>query len=1000
MTGKEKAEEAQASPKTPFEQVPLQRISDVIWQIPASYKTGMRVPARLFGTENILRNMDAGVFEQLTNVASLPGIVKHALCMPDGHWGYGFPIGGVAAFDVDTGIISPGGVGFDINCLAGDSKILDEHGCTRAIADMESHWAKSTLRCMDLRRPQESRTGILRFLRIRPQKQVYRMTTDSGREVVATADHPFWTPAGMMPLGSLKEGAMLAVYPFQGVPFEAPAAKVIIDESALLALPPPWNGRAAITELKKRGLLPLASNHPALPYLIKLLAYNMGDGSLPLINGREPVAWFWGRAGDLEAVRADVHKVGFTPSRVYSRNRSHHIATKYGDVRFTFTEHSVKVTSRAFAALLRALGAPSGTKVEQDYGVPSWILDGPLWHQRLFLAAYFGAEMSTPSTMTQHGSTFYMPTVGMNKGPAFIEDGHTFLSQLKEMLARFGVSSVVSEPVEEYRGKMGIKYRMRLQVHADFANLIKLYEQIGFEYSAEKRFRANAAVHYLRLKERLLGTRTKVAQMAVALAAEGRTLTEIQGKLARSSANARFIARSIYEGRKTRVRPGSGFPTFERFIETAAKGVGQSGMLWDRIERIEEIPYDGEVYDFTVEHPDHNFIANGFVLSNCGMRLVTTNLTEADVRPKLKELVDLLFKTVPAGVGSTGFVKLNRAQFSDVVQEGASWCVKNGYGWDEDVQRIEENGRIAGADPGRISERAISRGINQLGTLGSGNHYLEIQYADTIHDKTVAKKFGITKPGQVCIMVHCGSRGFGHQVATDALKVFLPAMSKYGINVKDQELACAPFSSKEGQDYYAGMACAANMAFANRQVILHRIREAFSSVFKQSAEDLGMRMVYDVAHNIPKVEEHLVDGKKRKLVVHRKGATRSFGPGRKEVPAVYRGVGQPVIVGGSMETGSYLLVGGPNALKETWGSTCHGSGRTMSRHQAKHAVRGEQLQKDMASRGIYVRTASYSGLAEEAGFAYKNISEVVEACAKAGISLPVVQLRPMGNVKG
>jgi tRNA-splicing ligase RtcB len=385
---------------------------------------------------------------------------------------------------------------------------------------------------------------------------------------------------------------------------------------------------------------------------------------------------------------------------------------------------------------------------------------------------------------------------------------------------------------------------------------------------------------------------------------------------------------------------------------------------------------------------------------NCGMRLLVTNLTMDDVRPKLKELVDMLFKTVPAGVGSTGFVKLDRGQFSEVVQEGAAWCVRNGYGWDEDVQRIEENGRIPGADPDKISQKAVSRGINQLGTLGSGNHYLEIQYADTIHDKAVARKFGITKPGQVCIMVHCGSRGFGHQVATDALKVFSAAMPKYGISVRDPELACAPFSSKEGQDYYAGMACAANMAFANRQVILHRIREAFSSVFRQSAEDLGMHLVYDVAHNIAKVEEHIVDGKKRRLVVHRKGATRSFGPGRKEVPAFYRDVGQPVIVGGSMETGSYLLVGTDAAMKETWGSTCHGSGRTMSRHKAKHAVRGEQLQKDMAARGIYVRTASYSGLAEEAGFAYKSISEVVETCAKAGISLPVVQLRPMGNVKG
>jgi tRNA-splicing ligase RtcB len=385
---------------------------------------------------------------------------------------------------------------------------------------------------------------------------------------------------------------------------------------------------------------------------------------------------------------------------------------------------------------------------------------------------------------------------------------------------------------------------------------------------------------------------------------------------------------------------------------------------------------------------------------NCGMRLVTTNLTEKEVKPKIKQLVDTLFTSVPAGVGGKGFLQLDKAKFKKVMEEGSAWCVENGHGWEEDLERTENYGRIEWADASKVSERALARGINQLGTLGSGNHYLEIQVAEDIFDAKTAKKFGITSNDQICVMAHCGSRGFGHQVATDYLKVFLDKMPGYGIKVPDRELACAPFNSKEGQDYFKAMACAANGAFANRQVILHRIRQCFSKVFGQSPEDLEMHQVYDVAHNIAKVEEHKVDGKKKELVVHRKGATRCFGPGRKELAPFFRDIGQPVIVGGSMETGSYLLLGTDKALDETWGSTAHGSGRTMSRTKAKGMVRGEDLQKKMEKRGIYVRTVSYSGLAEEAGFAYKPISQVVDVMHNLGISKKLVGFRPIGNVKG
>ena len=383
---------------------------------------------------------------------------------------------------------------------------------------------------------------------------------------------------------------------------------------------------------------------------------------------------------------------------------------------------------------------------------------------------------------------------------------------------------------------------------------------------------------------------------------------------------------------------------------------------------------------------------------NCGMRLIRTDLSLEDVQPRLERLMTELFRNVPAGVGAGGLVKLNRASLESVMVKGARWCIEEGYGWHQDIGHIEEDGCLGGADPSKISDQAVGRGINQLGTLGSGNHYLEVQVVsnDRIFDPLTAAALGIIGQDQIVVMVHCGSRGFGHQVASDYLKLFEKAMRRYGISVKDQQLACAPFGSTEGQDYFAAMNCAANMAFANRQVITYQIRKAFAAVFGRSAEELGMELVYDVAHNIAKVERY----PEGDLVVHRKGATRAFGPGHIELPTEFQQTGQPVICGGSMETGSYLLVGTDQASRDTFGSTMHGSGRTMSRAQAKKQVRGEHLQRQLQQRGILVKAVSMSGLAEEAGFAYKNISEVVETVDRAGITKKVAELRPIGNIKG
>lgn len=362
---------------------------------------------------------------------------------------------------------------------------------------------------------------------------------------------------------------------------------------------------------------------------------------------------------------------------------------------------------------------------------------------------------------------------------------------------------------------------------------------------------------------------------------------------------------------------------------------------------------------------------------SCGMRLLTTPLSKDQVLPKIHQLVDELFKVIPTGVGASGFLKVSKEELRKVMTAGAKWALNKGMGFQDDLRATEEEGVFAGADPDAVSQRAIERGLGQLGTLGSGNHYLEIQKVDKIFDPAAASNFGINQPDQIVVMFHCGSRGFGHQIGTDYLRIFEKAMSKYGIDVPDMQLACAPFKSEEGQKYFSAMKAGANVALANRQIIAHRVREVFQKVLGLNPDEL--HQVYDISHNTAKLEGN--------LVVHRKGATRAFD-------------GQPVIIGGSMETGSYLLLGTKRAQDLTFGSTCHGSGRTMSRVKAKKMVHGESLQKEMEKRGIYVKSASFSGLAEEAGFAYKDIHEVVEAVDIAGISKPIASFIPLGNIKG
>jgi tRNA-splicing ligase RtcB len=387
---------------------------------------------------------------------------------------------------------------------------------------------------------------------------------------------------------------------------------------------------------------------------------------------------------------------------------------------------------------------------------------------------------------------------------------------------------------------------------------------------------------------------------------------------------------------------------------------------------------------------------------NCGVRLVRTSLTWDEVRPRIGDLVELLARLVPAGVGTRGQLTLSREEFRRVATQGAAWCIDRGYGWPEDLELTENGGRMEGADPAAVSARAVERGLDQVGTLGSGNHYLEVQVARGADrpDAGLARAFGIDLPDQVVVMLHCGSRGFGHQVATDYIAAFAGGlMRRHRIDVPDRSLACAPFSSTEGQAYFKAMRCAANLSYANRQVILHRVREAFADVFHRDPEALGMHMVFDVGHNIAQLERHPVDGRERTLLVHRKGATRAIGPGDERLPDRYRAVGQPVFIGGSMETGSWLLAGVAGS-RMTFGTTAHGSGRRMSRGEAKRRFDGRTLLKDLERRGIVVRAASSAGLAEEAGEAYKDIDAVAAVTERAGLSRRVAKLVPVGCVKG
>ncbi len=387
---------------------------------------------------------------------------------------------------------------------------------------------------------------------------------------------------------------------------------------------------------------------------------------------------------------------------------------------------------------------------------------------------------------------------------------------------------------------------------------------------------------------------------------------------------------------------------------------------------------------------------------NCGVRLIRTDLMENDVKGVMDNLVNQLFRAIPSGVGSEGTIALSKSNLDDVAVEGVHWAIDRGYGSEHDANVCEEEGHIEGADPSKVSDTARKRGSQQLGSLGSGNHFLEVQKVDRIYDREAANAMGIEREGQITVLIHCGSRGFGHQICTDYLRVSESALRKYGINLPDRELACVPNNSKEGENYRAAMNCALNFAWTNRQMITHWTRMTFKKIFSLSDQQVeNMQLVYDVAHNIAKVERHSIDGEgTRQLVVHRKGATRAFPAGMDEVPSMYRNLGQPIMLPGSMGTASWVLLGNKNSMNLSFGSTAHGAGRVMSRSAAKREYTSEKVRDILRARGVYVRTLTREGMIEEVPQAYKDVDIVANVSHNLGIATKVVRLIPLGVIKG
>ncbi|MGV8151528.1 MAG: RtcB family protein [Candidatus Nanoarchaeia archaeon] len=953
----------------------LKKINENMWEIEREGK--MNVDVRIFASENLIEDMKKdNTFKQAINMASLAGVLNPVIVLPDAHQGYGACIGGVSGMDMNKGVISPGQIGYDIDCLSEDSKILSEFGYWKKIKDLDNELTK--LNILDKENKSLDKASIGLFLK-KHSENITLIKTKSGKEILATKEHPFYTKDGMKKIEEIKAGDEVLTYPFEGIEYEEPKKYLLISEEDIEKLDRSMTSKIQIkNKLKRLGLLPLYSDNPKIPYLIKIMGFIFGDGSISIKKDRTQIG-FYGKKEDLELIKIDLEKIGFFAS-IYSRFRKHNLKTAYSEYEFERIEEFMHANSSSLAILLHLLGTPYGNKAKQDYNIPGWIMNSPKWHKRLFLASLFGAELSSPKTATNSGFNFYCPLYSMNKDNAL--HGISFVNQILALLEEFNIkSALIKNRVDELNGKKS--NRIRLMIYSHPQNLINLYSQINYEYNIKKRKLANAAIVWLKQKEIITYFREKTMVKARELKKQGLPKAQIINMLSSKYSNKYFLDKAIYHSDygRTGSRIAYCFIKFNEFVNLDC--YGDSGFIWDEIEYKEEQEHDDLVYDLTINNENHNFIANGFVVSNCSIRLLSTNLKQEDIeRVGKKELLHSIFRAVPSGVGKGSKVNITYKELDEVLKKGAEWGVEKGYGNKEDLINLEENGKLP-ANPEDVSKKAKQRGIGQLGTLGAGNHFLEIQKVEEIFDPETAKKFGLEK-GQICIMIHCGSRGLGHQVASDYIKLM---EEKYSWPEFDRELVNAPINSELGKKYFSAMNAAANFAFANKQVITHFVREQIKHYFPNAE----IKVVYEVCHNIAKKEKHFIEinGKKqeKEVLVMRKGATRAF-------------PGQPVLIPGSMGTASYVLVGSNKAMELSFGSTAHGAGRIESRTKARKELDAKNIKKELENKGIEIESGSIEGIVEEAPSAYKDIDEVVKVSDSVGIGKLVAKLKPIAVMKG
>ncbi|WP_248896785.1 RtcB family protein [Haloplanus halobius] len=973
-----------------FDGVRLERVREFVWEIPR--EGDMRVPARVLASEALLEQIgDDKTLQQLKNATHLPGMTGQAICMPDGHQGYGFPVGGVGATDADHGCISPGAVGYDINCLPGDTDVRLSFGRRLPLETLRDRFENEEAAVAT---GEEVLSSDIRLFTESGEKPVYELETATGRQIEATGDHQFETPDGMVRVEDLSPSDTVYTHPFGGLEHEDPEAFTVLSE-ADFADENPQIRRV----LKDRGLLPLRSTDDEFNRLLKIIGFLLGDGSY----GGEGQTWFYGDPEELEEIRDDVRAIGFTPSKIYERDRSHDID---GNT-FDRTAYSFKTTSRALRRVFVELGVPEGPKVSSGFSTPEYLGQLTDWQRALFYSAYFGAEMNAPAA--QHDKTLYCPKVSQTRTVDTEAAGRAFFEDMAAFLDGIGIETNEIEAFETDSNSSEPTVRLRLGIKNGSENLIRFFSRVGYRYHPEKQRQAMVAIQYLRAKEREISRREAIAAEAKALADGGTDVSEIAERF---GINDRFVERSVWSGRDSRPRPGGDFPGFDEF--RAETDVRPDGAVATKLEAIRDAGTK-PVYDIGVTHDAHTFLANGFVVSNCGVRMMKTNLTYADIQGREEELVEALFANVPTGLGGGGVVQGDMDTVEAVLDRGVDWAVEEGWAVPADLEHCEDEGRRPDADPSAVSKKAKDRGKNQLGSLGSGNHFLEVQRVTDIYRDDVADAYGL-EPDQIVVLIHCGSRGLGHQTCTDYLRRIEKRHGDLLATLPDKELAAAPAGSELAEEYYGAMCACINFAWVNRQLVMHRTRQVFERVFDRSWESMEMDLLYDVAHNIAKKETHTVgvdpqgrpvgggeaaDGEDRELFVHRKGATRAFPAGHPEVPAAYRDVGQPIIIPGSMGAGSYVLRGGEESMNLTFGSTAHGAGRLMSRTQAKQEFWGETVQEELREQEhVYVKAQSGATVAEEAPGVYKDVDEVVRVSDALGIGDRVARTYPVCNIKG